>query len=192
MKIRSFLAFELPLDIRTVVSRVSGEIRESTLDVRWITVDNIHLTVVFIGNIKAGDIPAIGTKIKKICLDYGPFGVSLKALGCFPNKRNPKVVWLGLDGEMESLSPFRDDLQKELNPFGVKQEKRRFKPHLTIGRMRKSYGRDSTLDELILKYRDLTSPVCSLNELILFKSDLKPGGAEYTKVESWPLLGKAD
>lgn len=190
MEIRSFLAFELPSEIKNMIVRVSGELRKSDLDVRWVKVDNIHLTVVFMGNKKTEDIEAIGDEAQKVCLKYGIFDISLKGMGFFPNSRNPRILWLGLHGDLDRMSYFRDALQKHLKPFGIKEEKRRFKPHLTLGRFRKAKKMGSRLDDLVLKYKDLTSPSCPLKELILFKSDLKPGGAEYTKLEAWPLTGK--
>ena len=82
------------------------------------------------------------------------------------------------------------DLQEPLRPFGIKQEKRKFRPHLTLGRFRRSRGGKAHLNDLLWNYNDLKSPVCSLEELSLFKSELKPGGAEYTKLDSWPLTGQ--
>jgi len=189
MEIRSFLAFELPLDIKEIVARVSSEIRKSPLNVRCVHVDNIHLTVIFMGNIKTGDIVNIGAEVEKVCFRYSSFDVSLREMGFFPNKRNPRVLWLGLDGDLERMSHFRDSLQKQLGSFGIKEEKRRFTPHLTLGRFRNPHKGKSQLNEFIMGYRDLTSPVCPLNELILFQSTLKPSGAEYTKLGSWPLSG---
>jgi 2'-5' RNA ligase len=189
MKIRSFLAFELPLEIKNVVVRVSEELRQSTLNARWVKVDNIHLTVVFMGNIETEDIPAIARGVKEVCQAFGPFDLSLKGIGCFPNRRNPRVIWLGLDGDLEPMSDFRDALQGHLTGFGIKEEKRKFKPHLTLGRFRKPKKTDSKENQLLSKYEDISSSVCSLKELILFKSDLKPAGAVYTKVETWPLTG---
>jgi 2'-5' RNA ligase len=189
MKMRSFLAFELPLEIKNVVARVSEELRQSTLNARWVKVDNIHLTVVFMGNIETEDIPAIAGGVKEVCQAFGAFDLSLKGIGCFPNRRNPRVLWLGLDGDLEPMSEFRDALQGHLTDFGIKEEKRKFKPHLTLGRFRKPKKMDSKEDQLLSKYEDISSSVCSLKELILFKSDLKPTGAVYTKVEAWPLKG---
>ncbi len=191
MEIRSFLAFELPLDIKEIVARVSGEIRRSPLNVRWVHVDNIHLTVIFMGNVKMGDVANIGTEVETVCSRYSSFDVLLREMGVFPNKRNPRVLWLGLDGDLERMSHFRDSLQEQLGPFGIKEEKRRFRPHLTLGRFRKPQKGKSHLNEFIMKYGDLTSPVCSLNELILFQSTLSPKGAEYTKLGSWPLSDDA-
>jgi 2'-5' RNA ligase len=189
MKIRSFLAFELPLEIKNIVARVSGELRQSTLNAKWVKVDKIHLTVVFMGNIETGDIPAIGEGVQKVCQTYGPFDMSLKGIGCFPNRRNPRVLWLGLDGDLEKMSGFRDALQEYLTGFGIKEEKRKLKPHLTLARFRKPKKMDFKEDQLLSEYEDLSSSVGSLKELILFKSELKPAGAVYTKVEAWPLTG---
>lgn len=189
MKIRSFLAFELPSEIKKVVARVSEELRQSTLKARWVKVDNIHLTVVFMGNIETEDIPAIAQGVNEVCQTFGSFDLSIKGVGCFPNRSNPRVLWLGLDGDLEPMSDFRDALQGNLTGFGIKEEKRKFKPHLTLGRFRKPKKMDSNEEQLLSKYEDLSSPVCSLKELILFKSDLKPTGAVYTKMEAWPLTG---
>jgi 2'-5' RNA ligase len=191
MEIRSFLAFELPLDIKEIVARVSGEIKKSPLNVRWVRVDNIHLTVIFMGNIKSGDIVKIGTEVETVCSRHGLFDISLSEMGVFPNKRKPRVLWLGLDGDLERMSHFRDSLQKQLRHFGIKEEKRKFRPHLTLGRFRKPQKGKSNLDEFMMRYKDLTSPVCPLDELILFQSTLSPKGAEYTKLGSWALSGDA-
>jgi len=189
MEIRSFLAFELPEQIKDTVSRVSGEIKKTHLDVRWVKVDNIHLTVVFMGSIQRDLLDHMGPLMGKICRNFGPFHISLKGVGVFSNRRNPRVLWIGLDGDMERMSRFRDALQKDLEPFGIKEEKKRFNPHLTLGRFRKGAKTGAPLDAILEKYEDLTSPTGLLSELILFKSDLKPGGAVYTKLNAWPLIG---
>ena len=190
MKIRSFLAFELPLEVETVVTRVSDELKQSSLDAKWVKPGNIHLTVVFMGNVETDEIPKIKEEVGKVCLMYGCFDISLKGLGCFPHTRKPRVVWVGLDGALERMSLFRDALQERLIPFGIEEERRGFKPHLTLGRFRKPRRTSSEELELFSRYGNVTSPVCSLMELVLFKSELKPDGARYTRLGAWPLSGK--
>ena len=189
MEIRSFLAFELPVDIKKTAIRVAGEIRDSGLDVRWVKAENIHLTMVFLGNVKAEEIEGIEEEVRDVCPGYGSFDIALKGMGCFPNRRRPRVLWVGLDGDIERMSHFRDDLQRALKAFGIKEEKRPFNPHLTFGRFRSTRKMGSRLEELLSEYAALESPAETLSELYLFKSDLKQGGAVYTKLESWPLSG---
>ena len=187
MEIRSFLAFELPVEMKKTVARVSREIRNSGLDVRWVKVENIHLTVIFMGNIKTKDIASIDKEVRNVCPGYGSFNIFVKGMGCFPNRRRPRVLWLGLDGDVDRMSHFRNDLQESLKSFGIKRENRPFRPHLTMGRFRSTRKKGSKLTEILPAYQALETPIESLSELFLFKSDLKPGGAMYTKLESWPL-----
>ena len=189
MEIRSFLAFELPEGIKKTVARISGEIRHSSLDARWVKPENIHLTVVFMGNIKSDDLGRLGAEVEDVCSGYGTFDIALKGMGCFPNWHRPRVLWMGLDGNLGRLSQFRDDLQKSLKAFGIKEERRRFKPHLTLARFRSTRKIGSELEEILKAYEALESPSESVRELFLFKSELKTGGAVYTKLKSWPLSG---
>jgi RNA 2',3'-cyclic 3'-phosphodiesterase len=190
MEIRSFLAFELPPDIMGVISHTSGEMKDTPLNVRWVKPGNIHLTMVFMGNMPRERLKPIDQAAADVCRRYGPFKVFLDGTGVFGSRRNPRVLWAALNGDLERMSRFRDELQKDLEPFGIKQERRRFKPHLTFGRFRKGARTGSDLDELLSRYQDLTSPACAVNELVLFKSDLRPGGAVYTRLNAWSLSGR--
>ena len=190
MEIRSFLAFELPEEIRNILRLVLDDVRKIPLDIRLVKVYNIHLTVVFLGNITTKNLNRLHKIVKKVCHGYGPFNISLKGAGIFGGRRNPKVLWVGLTGDIEMMSHFRDTLQRQLNPFGVKPEKRRFKPHLTIGRFRKSTSIDARLDKLLSGYESLTSQECTLGKLVLFKSNLTPSGAVYTSLNSYHLEGE--
>ncbi|MBC8417738.1 MAG: RNA 2',3'-cyclic phosphodiesterase [Desulfobacterales bacterium] len=189
MEIRSFLAFELPIEIKNMISAVSENARKTSLDVRWVNAANIHLTIVFMGSVPEEHIGSIGNSVRDVCQGYGPFNIMAKGLGLFGSRRNPRVLWIGLGGDIDRMSYFRNDLQKGLKPFGIKEEKRRFSPHLTLGRFRKGAKTGAHVDDLLSKYQDLKSPECKLNQLVLFKSDLKPGGAVYTRLGAWPLNG---
>lgn len=189
MGIRSFLAFEQPEEIKGIVEETSVSLDKSHLDVRWVKPGNIHLTVVFLGSVPAEDLEVMEQPIHEICSGFSPFSIALKGLGCFPHARSPRVIWVGLEGEIERMARFRDSLQGRLVPFGIKEEKRPFRPHLTLGRFNSFRRTDRELEEILERYRDLASPVCPLGELVLFKSDLRRGGSIYTKMKSWPLTG---
>jgi RNA 2',3'-cyclic 3'-phosphodiesterase len=189
MAIRSFLAFELPPEIRKTIKDVSGEIRRSELNLRWVKVDNIHLTVVFMGDIRAEDVQAIGAEIEGVCLGFEPFEISLKGLSVFPNTQRPRVLWLGLEMDTERIRSLKNSLEERLSAFGIKEEKRSFTPHLTLGRFNKPGRCDSIISELISRYKDLKSPEFRTEEMVMYKSELKSGGAKYTKLKICPLKG---
>ena len=187
MAIRSFLAFELPPDIKREVARISGEIKKSGLEAGWVKPGNIHLTIVFLGDVDEKDVPSIVSSIDNAVVKYESFDISLGGMGFFGDMRRPRVLWLGLDGEISRLASLQDDLQKFLEVFGVKQEKRSFRPHLTLGRFRRPPRDKSLLKSNLDKYKDVSGPDGKLDELILFKSELRPGGSVYERLHSWAL-----
>ena len=189
MEIRSFLAFELPHDIKTIVTDTSRDMKKFALNVRWVKPENIHLTLIFIGNVPADHLDLLGKTTGQACGKFGSFKISLKGVGIFGSKKYPRIIWTRLGGDLKRMAIFRDVLQKSLMPFGIKLEKRPFKPHLTLGRFRKGTIHSALLDELLTKFEDLTSPTCNLDELVLFKSELKPTGPVYTRLDSWTLAG---
>ncbi|MGD9160477.1 MAG: RNA 2',3'-cyclic phosphodiesterase, partial [Desulfobacteraceae bacterium] len=99
MAIRLFLAFELPPNIKTEVAGISGEIKKSGLKASWVRPGNIHLTLVFLGDVNEEGIPGIISGIDDIANRYEPFDISLEGMGVFPDIRRPRVLWLGLNGE---------------------------------------------------------------------------------------------
>lgn len=189
MGIRSFLAFELPSEIKDVVSHTYEDMTNAHPGVRWVKLENIHLTVVFTGDVLSDYLEPAADAVGEVCKEFGPFRIFLQGAGVFSSGRHPRVLWIGLGGDLERMSDFRDGLQSGLAPFGIKQEPRRFKPHLTVGRFRKEFTAGSRLDTLLSNYQDLTSAACTVHELIMFRSDLKPGGAVYSVLKRWHLNG---
>ena len=187
MGIRSFLAFELPVEIREHIRVVSKELRKMALPVRWVKVDNIHLTIVFLGSVDEDTVGDIKEKVNVAVKRFSPVKTRLSSVGAFPHWRKPRVIWIGLNGNIERLSHLRNALQEELKVLGFIPEKRPFRPHLTLGRFKGPIKRNEDIQWICDRYRDITSDLYQLNELILYKSDLKPDGAVYTKMATWPL-----
>jgi 2'-5' RNA ligase len=189
MKLRAFLAFELSDPLKESMHRVSAELKNSGLDAKWVKIDNIHLTVLFLGDIEEQWIDQIDAAARMTCSQFAPFTIHLQGMGCFPNKKKARVLWLGLDGDLDRMADFQKKLQTGLKSLNIKEEDREFKPHLTLGRFRTPGHQGEILNSVLQQYQGLTSPSLSLTELVLFKSDLKPGGAEYTELRTWPLSG---
>jgi len=187
MGIRSFLAFELPLQIKEQLGEISKELQQSHLPVRWVKVENIHLTIVFLGSVTEETIAGVKLKAGSIAEKFSAFQIRLNGVGTFPNWRRPRVLWIGLDGEIGGLSDLRDELQGALEELGFRPENRPFRPHLTLGRFKGAVNRDEELKWILDKFHDISSDDDYLKELVLFKSDLRPAGPIYTKMAAWPL-----
>lgn len=190
MEIRSFLAFELPPDVKRILINANDGMKRELLNARWVKVENIHLTLVFLGNFPSDKVDAAGGALEEICNKYAPFTIQVKGIGTFGGKRNPRVLWAGIEGDIDRMGSFRDELQERLAPFGVKIERRKFKPHLTLARFRNTDRPEPGLPRVLAELRDLSSSPCTFEKLFFLKSDLKPGGAVYTKLKSWELSGK--
>jgi 2'-5' RNA ligase len=187
MGIRSFLAFELPVEIREQIRVISKELKKTALPVRWVKADNIHLTILFLGSVDENVIGDIEKKVNVVVKGFSAFKTKLNAVGAFPHWKRPRVIWVGLNGDIERLANLRDELQEELKDLGFMPEKRPFRPHLTLGRFKGPLDRNEDMKWICDKYRDINSDLYQLNELILYKSDLKPDGPVYTKMATWPL-----
>jgi len=187
MGIRSFLAFELPVEIREQIRVISKELKKMALPVRWVKVDNIHLTILFLGSVDEDTIGDIKEKVNVAVKEFSAFKTKLNAVGAFPHWKRPRVIWIGLNGDIGRLSNLRNELQEELKVLGFIPEKRPFKPHLTLGRFKGLIDRDEDMKWILDRYRAINSDLYQLNELILCKSDLKPDGPVYTKMATWPL-----
>jgi 2'-5' RNA ligase len=141
------------------------------------------------GDVEPDRLTTIEAALDPVCRGQNPFRLALKGTGVFPNRRRPNVIWIGLAGDVEKMSQFRDALQDPLASFGIEKESRAFRPHLTLGRFRRGSAPGEGLDRALSRFADLESPVCALERLTLFRSDLKPDGPIYTRLKQWALEG---
>lgn len=187
MAIRSFLAFELPAPMKEVLGRTLETMKESGLHVRWTALDRIHLTVVFMGHVQERDVAFVSEAARRVCSRYSPFNAAINGTGIFGSPRSPRVLWAGLTGETKRMAEFQKELLRALEPAGVTDDGRPFKPHLTLGRFRGGNPDRAELETLLKTFRDMRSDEGRLDELVLFKSDLTPGGAVYTVLARMPM-----
>ncbi len=189
MGIRSFLAFELSHDVKGFIAHILKEARSELNGVRWVPVENIHLTVVFMGDVEEGTLVEVKESVANACKTYGPFDASVSGIGIFGSLNFPRVLWVGLLGDIERMGHFKAALEKRLEPFGVKREERAFRPHLTLGRFKQGFDEKERLSGFIERFRAIKGPSLTFKELCLFKSQLTPQGSIYTKLEAWELSG---
>ena len=177
--IRSFLAIELPKALLEKIGEVQGDLKSSHADVRWVSPQKIHLTLKFFGNIEEARIEPIIRAIEGSIHDTQIFSLGVKGMGVFPNWKNPRVIWMGLIDGKGILIPFQKQLEADLEKIGFEPERRAFQPHLTLGRVNSSRGKE----ELIRRmegYREEEFANIGVERVILFKSDLRPTGPIYT------------
>ena len=195
--IRSFIAIELSDEARRALARLQDRLREvfPANTVRWAAPKNIHLTLHFLGDVSADHLETIGQAVKDATACTPPFSLTLTNLGCFPNTRRARIVWVGLSGETERLLALQQELGRQLREaIGFRPESRPYSPHLTIGRVTKGIPPQRMrelgqgLEGEIARVGQLaTLPV---DRIHFIRSDLKPGGPVYTPL-AHGMLGRA-
>jgi len=184
--IRSFLAIELPKAILEKIGEVQGDLKSSHADVRWVIPEKIHLTLKFFGNIEEARIEPIITAIEGSIHDTHVFSLGVKGIGAFPNWKNPRVIWMGLIDGKGILISLQKQLETDLERIGFEPEGREFQPHLTLGRVNSSRGKEELIWRME-RYREENFGDLVVERVILFKSDLKPTGPIYTTLKEVKL-----
>jgi 2'-5' RNA ligase len=188
--IRSFIAIELPEKTRQKLAAIQEQLKESRARVRWLKVSSIHLTLKFLGNILPEQVDEIAAAVAQVVVDEPPVSLCAAGLGAFPSQRKPRVIWVGLRGEVERLASIQAALEKALEKLGFAREGRGFRPHLTIGRVKDRHRLQGLIQALsTLELPEFNS--FDADEIILYKSDLRPTGAIYTKLHRMPLAAPA-
>ncbi len=151
--------------------------------VRWARPESIHLTLKFLGNVSKDAIPTIENGMRRAVEGINPFTVQMQGAGCFPSSKRPRVLWLGLQGELEPLITVQSRLEDSLEALGLDRETRRFRPHLTLGRASGglSGGQTQRLKETFHSIGEMGPCDLSVDGLSLMESVLGRGGAVYTR-----------
>jgi len=188
--IRAFVAVELDESLKTALRQVQSRFKRDPRSQvgRWVSPDNIHLTLQFLGDVAAQRVDEIAQAIVRGCVGIEPFSLHLAQPGFFPNARNLRVVWVGVEGDMNALLSLQEAVQSELQGIGFTPEKRGFQPHLTLARVRdqaSTYEREG-LAKLISSIR-VDSASMQVDEVSLMRSELRPSGPVYTRLAALAL-----
>ncbi|MFC1849426.1 RNA 2',3'-cyclic phosphodiesterase [candidate division CSSED10-310 bacterium] len=185
-EIRSFIAIDLSSAIKTSLGKLQEILKSYSLPIRWVKPDGIHITLKFLGNINLGLAERIRLRLDELFSERGaPFAISFSDAGVFPNVVKPRVVWLGIERGSEQLVQIQHEVDTELyRSFKIKKEKRKYRPHLTIGRIKKPCSIEPLLAR-IKEEQALFRDQMPVNALKLFESILRPSGAEYRVIQTF-------
>ena len=185
-QIRAFLAVEISDEVREAAADLISDLDLPQYDVKWVRPRNIHVTIKFFGNIDPSRVVDIARVMEEVGRELRSFEISMERLGAFPGLRRPRVVWVGIGEGRRHLERLHRESEERLSAIGFPPEGRSFKSHLTIGRVRSQRG-SPELVRRIERRGDFDAGRCTISELVLFRSELKPGGPIYTALERRPL-----
>lgn len=191
-RIRAFVAIELSDDAKRALTALIQSLRGRRIDgLRLVRPEGIHLTLKFLGSIDASRAPRIADALADASARHVPFRLTLTAPGFFPNADRARVLWIGVGGDMGPLRALQIDVDQTLAALGFAAEKRPFNPHLTIARMHASAARADRrrAADALAAYPPPPGIDFSANAVSLMQSELRPGGAVYTRIAQAPLSG---
>ena len=176
--IRAFVALELPLTLRAALARTADGLRASVPNIRWTDPEHIHLTLRFLGWTTRERLGVLEARLGALASATPPLASRVSGLGLFPPTGRVRVLWVGASLPAEGLK-LQAACEEAAVASGFPPERRDFKAHLTLGRWRDPSPRPR------LPAADLGEVV--LDRLVLFRSELRPGGAEYSPLAVCPL-----
>jgi len=177
MSFRAFIAVDVRCgeELRKAIEALRGYGRP----LKPVSPDIVHITLKFLGDTDEKIVPEIETVMRRAVADAPPFHIGLVGTGVFPNTRNPRVVWAGMQGA-EPLVKLASSLDEGCETLGFPKEKRAFSPHLTLARVRKGYKVD--LLEFLQSYQGKEFGTFTVDRIKLKKSVLTPSGPIYSDV----------
>lgn len=185
---RIFIALNLNKKERQRVLRAARPLRDEELPVRWVEEDNLHLTLKFLGEVRAERVPAVEEAMARVGEGTAAFTLTLGGFGAFPTIRRPRVLWLGADAS-PALRCLKQDLEWGLTDCGFEAETRAFHPHMTLGRADPTDGAGAFrgLDSLVAAMD--FSALIPVRSVDLMRTVLSREGARYTRLSSAKLTG---
>ncbi len=182
--LRTFIAVELDRELLGSLVALQDRLREHVAprSIRWVRPEGIHLTLKFLGETRPDQVEAVKVALDRAASEVRPFAFTVGGMGCFPNTRRPRVIWVGLYEPSGTLSRLRDAVESHVAPLGFPTEKRPFRPHLTLGRVQRYASKSEVREvgEVIAAGETGTLDEMRVGQVSYIKSDLRPGGAVYT------------
>jgi 2'-5' RNA ligase len=188
--VRLFVALEIPAAVREKLAALIEELRAveaeaaAKKNARWVRPENLHVTLKFIGNVDASKLDGIRAALGSVSSE-GAVELRFRGLGFFPNERRPRVFWAGIEAS-RNLAALATEIDGAMEKVGIARETRAFAPHLTLAR----FDPPGISDKLRAAAQENATRDFGeqrTGEFHLFESKTRPGGAEYTRLASFPF-----
>ena len=194
--LRTFVAIDLPPALHNAVAAEQARLQRHlsqtgpARSLTWSPTGNIHLTLRFLGDTAPRQRRDLIESLQTAAAGWRPFRLTVAGVGGFPNLRRPRVLWLGMDGDLAALTALQVAVETLVQGVGFAAEEKSFSPHLTLARSRRDASpRDmAAVGQAVGDYTpDLPPTAATIDYLVYFQSALRPGGAVYTPLAVVPF-----
>ena len=193
--LRTFIAIDLSAELRGRLGDLQDRLRGDLGGrcVRWVQPQGIHLTLKFLGDTSEKQVADVERALARAAASVAPFAISVGGVGCFPNTRRPRVVWVAVRDKGQMLARLHAAVERHVAPLGWPTDDRGFSPHLTLGRVAKGVSPTVEAAVGLMVESSVVEQigVQRVTAVNLIASELRPAGAVYTTLVSVPLAEMA-
>jgi len=183
--LRTFLAVPVPRDVSSKKNMLYSTLENVDGDINWVKNAQLHLTMKFLGHTPESAIIDVIDHVEKITPNMNPFDLKIEETGCFPVPTRPRILWLGLKGNLVLLKSMVESIENVLEPLGFPKESRDILPHITLARIKYPQKHTPNVDPFLKSsYDPIDFPV---DRMQFFSSELLPSGAVHTILKTFPL-----
>jgi len=187
---RLFVALELDERAEALLADCQGRLKAVQRQLRWVRPDQIHLTLKFLGEVPEAQVPAICQALESLAV-HEPVEFGIAGIGWFGPPSSPRVIWIGVEEPTGRLEALQKACESALADLGFAPERRPFKPHLTLGRVRRGRGGRQISQAVARLEADGVGPLDQrCDQVVLFESRLRPQGPQYVRLHGVVLRGQ--
>ncbi len=187
--LRLFVACEIPDDAKQAIGEVIQNLRDKSANaVRWVNAEGVHVTLKFLGEVPVRQLPATKLAIQEAVVGHQPFELELSTIGTFGGREGLRIMWVGVAGDVLRLEALVRAVNAALAVVGFEPERRPFRPHLTLGRVRDEVStRQRAEIEVAVGKMGVPASSWRTTQVSLMRSRLTPSGAQYEALATFPL-----
>lgn len=185
---RVFIAVELPEKVKRGIAQVQERIKKTSNRIKWVDSSSMHITLKFLGEVSEDSLDGIYRISGEVAEEFSPFTIKIEGTGVFPDYNNPRVIWMGIGEGALQLAEIARKLEEKLHQRGFPRERRKWVPHLTLGRVKQLTDREN-IRNLIIREEKTPGGVAEIREITVMQSRLTPQGAIYTPLQCFSLKG---
>jgi RNA 2',3'-cyclic 3'-phosphodiesterase len=192
LRIRTFIALTLAPTVRRRIRELQSDFAEADAEIKWTEPDNLHVTMLFLGEVDGLELVHVCKAVREIAKNQDAFALEVGGVGCFPNMRRPRTIWVGVREGQDEVVRLHHELEDTLIKLGAyRREDREFTPHITLGRTR---GGEVTtaLASMLPEHTDWSAGRQVVNEIHVMGSELKNDGPEYTIISREKLRAQGE
>ena len=179
-QIRTFIAVDVSNEIRNAAAKTIYRLSSDSVDFNWLEKENLHITLNFLGDVEEAEVPAVCSLVSETVSDFDSFELAVRGLGCFPKPEKPRVMWMGIEFGGEELIALNGKLSEALETMRFPRDRHDYRPHLTLGRIRRGGRWSPALTAAVEKGGNVPGGSMMVDQVTVYSSFLDRSGPTYT------------